>query len=444
MVRVIIDAGHGGNDTVGKSSAYGVQGQGIHEKDVTLDIARRIADRLGNHVALTRSDDRNISLGARAATAMRENAEVFVSIHAADHPGHETWIHPNSASNSQALATQIQTSLNGLAGDSGGVPQSGLMAVLDPPSVGPSVAACLVEIGGMIGNNGSQLAAAEVRDAIAKAVASGVNAHLQNRLGGRFGARPSPDPYIVPDPSSYRGQGLSDFARIWLSWFERTARWRSGVPHDAYPYFPHSAICELELSGAGFSGFGTGFYIGPNKILTCGHNFMSAGMQTSEVTVRPGKSPVQSIFPHKKFTVNGPSLVHPNWAASEDDDFDLAVLSTPGLSAPNNEYFQLPNMTPASTEQMVVCGYGKFQGDSVASADEGQYMDGGTITHATAEQYHFPIQAIPGHSGSPMFWDEMVVAILTGPRMLGATTISDYENRGVRLTPEKNDWINSR
>jgi N-acetylmuramoyl-L-alanine amidase len=51
--------------------------------------------------------------------------------------------------------------------------------------------------------------------------------------------------------------------------------------------------------------------------------------------------------------------------------------------------------------------------------------------------------AIPGHSGSPVFWNDTAIAILTGPRMLGAA-ISDYENRGVMLSPEKIDWINSK
>ena len=454
MTRIIIDAGHGGTRRIGNSSAYGGQAPGgLLEKDVTLDIARAVVGRLGGGAALTRAADGNLSLGARAAMAARSGAEVFVSIHANSGPpestGAETWVHPEAAPGSRALAKGVQQSLDRLAGRYGGAaePHAGQMAVLSPAAVGRRTDACLVEVDYLSNPRGAaRLGDPRQRAAIGAAIADAIQAHLGN--GARhatYGDRPSPDPYIVPDPSSYTGRGLVEFVRAWAGYFSRWARWRAGVPHDAYHYFPHSAICELELSGPTFArGFGTGFYIGPNKILTCGHNFKSGGDTTTQVIVRPGKSPVQSIWPSQTFAVNWRDVVHPRWAASEDDDWDMAVLNVPGLAAPNGEYFSLPNATPAQTEQIVVCGYGKFQGDGSANdPDEGQYLDGGNISNATFEQYHFPIQSIPGHSGSPVFWNDMAIAILTGPRVLGRR-LSDHENRGVRLTPEKNDWILSR
>jgi N-acetylmuramoyl-L-alanine amidase/V8-like Glu-specific endopeptidase len=257
--------------------------------------------------------------------------------------------------------------------------------------------------------------------------------------------RPTPDPYIIPDPSSYAGSGLGQFLQIWAQWSASYVRWRSGVPHSAYPYFPHSAICELEMTNAdGSTGFGTGFYIGPETVLTCAHNiFDPTGSFATSVRVRPGKSPVQSIFPDASFAIpNAQARCHPSWVATRDRDWDMAVIHTPGLPAPNGAAFTLPNMTPAGTEQVVVCGYGKFHGTPAMA--QGQYMDGGTILNATEHQYHFAIQGVPGHSGSPVFWNDMVIAIFTGPRMLGTnntTPASDYENRGVRLTPAKLAWI---
>src|SRR5215207_4039398 len=54
--RIIIDAGHGGSEPAGNSSAYGGRGQrGVVEKDVTLDIAKHVVARLGGAAALTRS-----------------------------------------------------------------------------------------------------------------------------------------------------------------------------------------------------------------------------------------------------------------------------------------------------------------------------------------------------------------------------------------------------
>src|SRR5262245_52743657 len=101
MARIIIDAGHGGTVPVGHSSAYGGRSDtGLAEKDVTFDIARAINARLGGAAALTRTGDTNLSLGARAARAARDGADVFVSIHANSGPpeaaGAETWVHPNA------------------------------------------------------------------------------------------------------------------------------------------------------------------------------------------------------------------------------------------------------------------------------------------------------------------------------------------------------------
>ncbi len=76
---IVIDAGHGGRDP-------GAQGRsGLKEKNVTLDIARRLRDLLvqdGFRVVMTRYDDRFIPLYGRAAIANREGVDLFVSVHA--------------------------------------------------------------------------------------------------------------------------------------------------------------------------------------------------------------------------------------------------------------------------------------------------------------------------------------------------------------------------
>jgi N-acetylmuramoyl-L-alanine amidase len=76
--RVVIDPGHGGNDP----GAIGPTG--MKEKDVTLAIAHKVAPvlaRLGIEVALTRDDDRYVTLEERTARANAFGADVFVSIH---------------------------------------------------------------------------------------------------------------------------------------------------------------------------------------------------------------------------------------------------------------------------------------------------------------------------------------------------------------------------
>jgi len=79
MRRIIIDAGHGGRDP-GAVGCHGLQ-----EKDVVLDITRRLVSSLrakGFEVTLTRSGDEFISLEKRTEIATAAEVDMFVSIHA--------------------------------------------------------------------------------------------------------------------------------------------------------------------------------------------------------------------------------------------------------------------------------------------------------------------------------------------------------------------------
>ena len=103
MVDVVIDPGHGGRQPMGGSSPLGARGLGGSlEKDVTLEVARRLVERLLPRVRarLTRQGDTNLSLADRAAIAGREGARVFLSLHAnSGRPGErgcETWVHERS------------------------------------------------------------------------------------------------------------------------------------------------------------------------------------------------------------------------------------------------------------------------------------------------------------------------------------------------------------
>jgi N-acetylmuramoyl-L-alanine amidase len=77
---VVIDAGHGGRDP----GATSVSGQ-VTEKELTLALARQLRDDLVKRgrvrVAMTREDDRYLTLDERAAVARRLNAAMFISLH---------------------------------------------------------------------------------------------------------------------------------------------------------------------------------------------------------------------------------------------------------------------------------------------------------------------------------------------------------------------------
>ena len=76
---IVIDPGHGGDDV-------GVRGAGgVEEKQLTLDVARRlrtmVETRLGLRVILTREDDRAIALDERTAVANNGKADLLISLH---------------------------------------------------------------------------------------------------------------------------------------------------------------------------------------------------------------------------------------------------------------------------------------------------------------------------------------------------------------------------
>src|SRR4051794_8305602 len=77
---VVIDAGHGGRDP----GATSVSGE-VSEKDLALALARELRDDLVRRgrvrFAMTRDDDRYLSLDERAAVARRLDAGMFVSLH---------------------------------------------------------------------------------------------------------------------------------------------------------------------------------------------------------------------------------------------------------------------------------------------------------------------------------------------------------------------------
>ncbi|MBI4355757.1 MAG: N-acetylmuramoyl-L-alanine amidase [Candidatus Omnitrophica bacterium] len=77
--RIVIDAGHGGHDP--GATGFG----GTREKDVVLDIARRLERQLegsGMEVVMTRRRDEFVPLPDRIGLANRRQADFFVSIHA--------------------------------------------------------------------------------------------------------------------------------------------------------------------------------------------------------------------------------------------------------------------------------------------------------------------------------------------------------------------------
>jgi N-acetylmuramoyl-L-alanine amidase len=81
---VIIDAGHGGSDP-GATSRH----TGQREKDLTLDMAKRLRSELGGfRTILMRSDDTLVDLDERVRRANRHGDAILVSLHFNSGPSH--------------------------------------------------------------------------------------------------------------------------------------------------------------------------------------------------------------------------------------------------------------------------------------------------------------------------------------------------------------------
>jgi len=115
LKMIVLDAGHGGHD----SGALGPTG--LMEKDLVLDVTRRVAklveERLGIKVRLTRDADHFVTLRDRTSFANRERADLFVSIHANAHretaaDGVETYFLSSEATDS--AARQVAALENGV------------------------------------------------------------------------------------------------------------------------------------------------------------------------------------------------------------------------------------------------------------------------------------------------------------------------------------------
>lgn len=110
--RVVLDPGHGGSNPGARGAV-----DGVHEKQVTLAIARRVAELLaarGIDAHLTRDRDRTMTLRQRVADANQRAADLFVSIHANASPariqrGFETFVLTPAGVDVDARALRAET-----------------------------------------------------------------------------------------------------------------------------------------------------------------------------------------------------------------------------------------------------------------------------------------------------------------------------------------------
>jgi N-acetylmuramoyl-L-alanine amidase len=235
-LTIVVDPGHGGTET----GAIGPGG--LQEKEVTLQIAKRLASALPRglscRVVLTRDSDSVLSLDDRTSVANHEKADLFLSVHAnssrmpgahgsetyylsleasdklaseianqENQPGPEgagvssgrrdldfiLWDMAQSAhlKESSELAEAIQTELNALSGTQNrGIKQAPFRVL-----VGATMPAVLVETA-FISNpeEEKRLASATFQQSVADAVAKAVSHFFTHRKAAPAAALPKPSP----------------------------------------------------------------------------------------------------------------------------------------------------------------------------------------------------------------------------------------------------------
>ena len=192
---VTLDPGHGGspdNSRPDKLFDPGVLGEnGLVEKDLTLDIARRVRDRLqklGVKVVMTRNSDVYIDITPRIQLANSQNSDLFISIHVnyfGDDPtvGGSLVLYPNSASQqfAETMAAALGTSLGPI-----GIPTDGVQ-LRDNLWTTAQMPAVTVEVA-YLSNlaEANLLTRSSTLNAIAAAMVKGMEAQdpeLKNRAG---------------------------------------------------------------------------------------------------------------------------------------------------------------------------------------------------------------------------------------------------------------------
>lgn len=166
---VVIDPGHGGSDV-------GATRNNIYEKNITLDISKRVAELLSNkgyEVIMTRSADETVSLQERVEISENSEPDIFVSIHVnssnSETPsGLETHYYKD---NSLQLAKNVHASmLNNINSNNRGLFKSKFYVINH--TTAPAI---LVEIGFLSNpSERAQLVSESRKQATAKAIAEGI------------------------------------------------------------------------------------------------------------------------------------------------------------------------------------------------------------------------------------------------------------------------------
>lgn len=184
---IVIDPGHGGTTKIGGSSPNNATGaNGLLEKNLTLDLANRVAATLADRadVFLTRASDTNLGLSDRAKFARDKNAAVFLSLHFngfsdTSVDGTEVWVAKKASQASRDFAKTLLKKVVGATNLKDRGVREGDLGVILPSRHSAKTSACLLEISFLSNpTQAKQLESDSYRQTITNSICDGVRQYL--------------------------------------------------------------------------------------------------------------------------------------------------------------------------------------------------------------------------------------------------------------------------
>lgn len=176
LATIVVDPGHGGKDP-GAISPLGIQ-----EKDINLQVARRLAaelGRLGFKVIMTRDTDMFLELEERAAIANQNHADLFVSIHSDSSPsrslnGYTVYTARSAGNRARWAARTIADAMASTGLESNGIRQADYRVL-----VNTNCPAVLVELGYLSNHyEAARLQDPYMQQRLARAIAEGLARYM--------------------------------------------------------------------------------------------------------------------------------------------------------------------------------------------------------------------------------------------------------------------------
>lgn len=205
-------------------------------------------------------------------------------------------------------------------------------------------------------------------------------------------------------------EGLRDIGELSYGTSRRIIGTDDRVQITQTNLYPWSAIVSLFIESPAGNGIGTGFFIGPKTIATCGHCVFirpqsnpSAATWATRITVRPGRNDTAAPPGNLPFS----SVVAPQsalmsvtgWTRDGANEYDYGVIKLNVELGRSTGWFGYGAYTDAQLMAMTANLSG-YPGDKGGGT---QWFAADAVTSVDARRVFYRTDMMPGHSGSPVF-----------------------------------------